>query len=68
MIIRSIAHRNAARVLPEPVGAWINVSLPVCIEAQPCDWAGVGVANTLLNQDDVATENRPVSITMFVWL
>ena len=30
---RSIAARNAASVLPEPVGAWISVCAPVAIAA-----------------------------------
>jgi hypothetical protein len=31
----SIDHKNAASVLPDPVGAWINVCWPVAIDAQP---------------------------------
>ena len=47
---RSRHHRNAARVLPLPVGAWISVLRPALIAAQPCAWAGVGASNVASNQ------------------
>ena len=47
---RSRHHRNAARVLPLPVGAWIRVLRPALIAAQPCAWAGVGASNVASNQ------------------
>jgi hypothetical protein len=42
---RSIAHRNAARVLPDPVGASTSVCSPAAIAFHPLDWAGVGASN-----------------------
>ena len=42
---RSSAHRNAARVLPEPVGAVQRTSLPAAIRGQACACAGVGAPN-----------------------
>ena len=35
--------RNAARVLPDPVGAEINVVRPARMCGQPCSWGSVGV-------------------------
>ena len=41
--IRSSMHfRNAASVLPEPVGAEISVCFPCAIDSQPRAWASVG--------------------------
>src|SRR5450759_100769 len=54
---RSRHHRNAARVLPLPVGAWMRVWRPAAIAAQPPDWAGVGRSKTLSNQARTAGEN-----------
>ena len=42
--MRSIPQRNAARVLPEPVGAQISVFAPVAMTGQPAVCAGVGPA------------------------
>ena len=39
---RSIAHRNAASVLPEPVGAEISTCSPEAIAGHACAWAAVG--------------------------
>ena len=39
---RSIDHRKADSVLPEPVGAQISVSDPDAIAGQPSRWGGVG--------------------------
>src|SRR6187431_2509988 len=41
-IRRSIAHRNAERVLPDPVGAAISVLSPRAIGGQPSTCGGVG--------------------------
>ena len=38
----SMPHRNAANVLPEPVGARIRVWSPRWMAGQPCAWGGVG--------------------------
>ena len=46
---RSSAHRNAASVLPEPVGALISVCSPVAIAGQACAWAGVGASKARSN-------------------
>ncbi len=40
---RSSAHRNAASVLPEPVGADSSTFSPRAIAGHACAWAGVGV-------------------------
>ena len=48
---RSSMHvRNAAKVLPEPVGAAMRVCVPWAIAGQPWAWASVGAANLPLNQ------------------
>src|SRR5688572_31847719 len=49
-------YRNAASVLPEPVGAWIRTLPPVAIAGQPCACAGVGPANARSNQPRVFGE------------
>src|SRR5689334_13994870 len=54
---RSRVQRNAASVLPLPVGAWISVCRPAEIAAQPSAWAGVGAAKELSNQARTAGEN-----------
>src|SRR3954454_7544274 len=43
-------HRNAARFLPEPVGAQISVWSPPAICGQPCACAAVGSWNDDRNQ------------------
>ena len=53
----SIAHRNAASVLPDPVGATTSVSSPLPMARQAPAWAGVGSANAPPNQARVAGEN-----------
>ena len=55
---RSIAHRNAARVLPDPVGARISVWSPAAIAGQPRPWASVGVPKVVVNHSRTAGENR----------
>ena len=57
VISRSRHHRKAARVLPEPVGAWISVCRPPLMAGQPSSWARVGVANASANQVRVASLN-----------
>ena len=54
---RSRHHRNAASVLPLPVGAWINVCRPVEIDAQPPSWAAVGASNADSNHARTGGEN-----------
>ncbi len=54
----SSAHRKAARVLPEPVGAWMSVFDPATIDVHPDDCAGVGASNTASNHALVAGEKR----------
>ena len=53
---RSIAKRNAASVLPEPVGARISVWSPRAIDTQPSRWAGVGSSNVASNHARTAGE------------
>src|ERR1700751_518116 len=47
---RSMHARNAASVLPEPVGAEIKVVRPDRMCGQPCSCGSVGVANLWTNQ------------------
>ncbi len=42
--------RNAARVLPEPVGAQIRALAPPAIASHPPAWAGVGPSKEASNQ------------------
>src|SRR5688572_31099963 len=44
-----MAARNAASVLPDPVGAAISVCLPSAIDAHPCAWAAVGSPSAVWN-------------------
>ena len=53
---RSIAHRNAASVLPDPVGASTSVCSPFAIAFQPFDCAGVGASNDASNHSRTAGE------------
>src|SRR5581483_3308486 len=50
---RSIAHRNAASVLPDPVGAEIRTCSPLAIAGQAWACAGVGAVNAPANQSRV---------------
>ena len=54
---RSIPQRNAASVLPEPVGAQISVLAPVAIAGQPAACAGVGPSKERSNQARVRSLN-----------
>ena len=49
-------HRNAASVLPDPVGAQMSVCPPAVMAGQPCACAAVGAANDDSNQERVAGE------------
>src|SRR5690554_8159741 len=51
---RSSAHRNAASVLPDPVGAWIRVCSPDAMAGQPRICAAVGAGDVSWNQVLVA--------------
>ncbi len=52
-----MAHKNAASVLPEPVGATTSVSSPLPIARHAPAWACVGSANAPSNHARVAGEN-----------
>src|SRR2546430_14161866 len=54
---RSSAHRNAARVLPDPVGATTSASLPDEIASHAPSCAGVGPANAPSNHARVTGGN-----------
>src|SRR5262245_24812878 len=56
---RSIADRNAASVLPEPVGATTRTSRRSPIGGQPPACAGVGVAKVASNHARVSGEKPP---------
>src|SRR5450755_3865730 len=49
----SIAYRNAASVLPDPVGAEMRTCSPEAIAGQAWLWAAVGPANAPVNQSRV---------------
>src|SRR5690606_3131735 len=55
---RSIALRNAARVLPDPVGATTRVSCPCSIASHAAACAGVGASKDSSNHAVVAGENE----------
>jgi hypothetical protein len=46
---RSMQARNAASVLPDPVGAEISVVRPARMCGQPCSWGSVGVPKRWTN-------------------
>ena len=50
----SMAQRNAASVLPEPVGAAISVWPPAAIAGQACRWHSVGSPRCAANQPATA--------------
>src|SRR6476469_4663670 len=56
---RSMAQRNAARVLPEPVGARTRVWSPAAMAGQPLAWASVGAPNVVSNHSRTAGEKGP---------
>ncbi len=53
-----MAHRNAASVLPEPVGAMTSVLSPSAMADHAWACAGVGSANVPVNQSRVSALNR----------
>ena len=55
---RSIATRNAANVLPLPVGAAMSVCSPVVMCAKPRSCAAVAAGNVVVNHARTAGENR----------
>ena len=57
LMIRSMAHRNAARVLPEPVGAAMRQCWPAAMVCHPATWHSVGAANVVANHSAVGVEN-----------
>ena len=48
-VSRSMPHRNAVSVLPEPVGARIKVLSPLAIAGQPIVCGGVGSGKLVEN-------------------
>ena len=54
----SIAHRNAASVLPDPVGAMTSVLSPSAMADQACACASVGAAKVPVNHSLVSALNR----------
>src|SRR5690606_10680069 len=62
---RSSDHRNADRVLPDPVGATTSVWAPEEIESHAPSWAGVGDSNAPANHARVGAEKRSrMSVTI----
>jgi hypothetical protein len=45
-----MAQRNAASVLPDPVGARSRACAPLAIASQPSSWTGVGASKEPSNQ------------------
>ncbi len=56
----SMAHKKAASVLPDPVGAMTSAFSPLPMAFHACAWAVVGSANASRNQDAVGSE-KPAS-------
>ena len=54
---RSIAHRNAASVLPDPVGAHNSVCSPRAMGPQAAVCAAVGSGNDVENHARTGSEN-----------
>src|SRR5437764_548623 len=59
----SMAWRNAASVLPDPVGAMTSAWLPPAIASQAPSCASVGSANDASNHPRVAAEKRSRAVT-----
>src|SRR5947208_3708575 len=55
---RSIAARNAASVLPDPVGASSSVWSPAAMAGQPWAWAPVGARKLASNHARVGAPKR----------
>src|SRR5262245_25440921 len=58
---RSMPHRKAASVLPDPVGARMSVWSPAAIAGHPSDWAAVGAGKLVENQAWTAGEHGAIS-------
>ena len=58
LAIRSMAQRNAERVLPDPVGATTTQWCPELIASHAPAWAVVGALKLLRNHSAVAGEKR----------
>ena len=52
-----MAHKNAASVLPVPVGAHTSVWSPAAMAGQPSACGAVGAENAAVNQARVGSEN-----------
>src|SRR5207249_12202224 len=55
----SMDERNAASVLPDPVGAMRRVLSPFLMTGQACACAGVGAGNAVRNHSRTAGWNAP---------
>src|SRR5689334_11302599 len=63
-----MAARNAANVLPEPVGAASNTSRPAAMAGHACACAGVGAGKAPLNQAHTAKWNVEMAcIGNIIW-
>src|SRR5260370_22974483 len=60
----SMHQKNAASVLPLPVGADISVCWPAATERQPPSWTSVGAGKAPENQARAAGENRSRTVGM----
>src|SRR5512141_2978125 len=65
---RSRHHRNAARVLPLPVGAWMSVWRPAAMLGQPSACAGVAAAKVERNHSATAGENGASGPAVGAWV
>ncbi len=65
MASRSRAHRKAASVFPEPVGATTSASRPAVMASHASSWAGVAASKTSPNHARVAGENRLNALVFF---
>src|SRR5579884_2993975 len=62
----SIQVRNAARVLPDPVGAAMRTSLPEAMAGQLRSWTSVGEWNRSRNQDSTTGWNGGIDIEVML--
>ena len=53
-----MAQRNAASVLPEPVGAMTSVLAPSAMADHACVWAAVGDSKVPVNHSRASALNR----------
>ncbi len=63
-----MAHRNAASVLPEPVGAMTSVWSPPAMAAHASACAAVGAANVPVNHSRVSVLNCAMGSAVFFGL